>query len=174
MKKKNPIFKSWVVSSHKNPSIHPPTVFSPSCLYCFWVFILLLLRAVPFFVLHLSSLTCHSLSLSLMASFSITSSPPTLHKATITDPSSSSSHAFPHRSPFVLRMPHQPHRPQTPLVLPKIQSLRNETRGFFFFSLFALLGFSCFKLLRSRPRLCFVCVIERIRDLLIWISIFHW
>ncbi|KAL2627593.1 hypothetical protein AAZV13_07G181600 [Glycine max] len=69
-----------------------------------------------------------------MASFSLTSSSPTLHKATIIDPSSSSSssssssHAFPHRPPFVLRMPHQPRRLQTPLVLPKIQSLRHKTR----------------------------------------------
>ena len=79
-----------------------------------------------------------SLSLSSMASFSLTSSSPTLHKATIIDPSSSSSssssssHAFPHRPPFVLRMPHQPRRLQTPLVLPKIQSLRHKTRGIFF------------------------------------------
>ncbi|KAG5143725.1 hypothetical protein JHK82_019420 [Glycine max] len=69
-----------------------------------------------------------------MASFSLTSSSPTLHKATIIDPSSSSSsssssHAFPHRPPFVLRMPHQPRRLQTPLVLPKIQSLRHKTRA---------------------------------------------
>ncbi|TKY59080.1 Thioredoxin M3 [Spatholobus suberectus] len=84
------------------------------------------MRAVPFHFIVcvcLLSLVCHSPSLSLMASFSLTSSSP-LHK-----PMFSSSQSLLHPLPFHLRMPHHPLHRQTPLLLPKIRSLLHESRA---------------------------------------------
>ncbi|XP_020206244.1 thioredoxin M3, chloroplastic isoform X2 [Cajanus cajan] len=59
-----------------------------------------------------------------MASFSLTSSSPLLNK-----PIFPSSHSLLHPLPSHLRMPHTPLHLQTPLLMPKIRSLRHETRA---------------------------------------------
>ena len=79
-----------------------------------------------------------------MASFSLISSPPLLPK-----PKDPFSHAFPHSTPFVLRMANQPQHLQTPLLLPKIQYLCHQTTGIclVIYLFFHASWVSCLKLL---------------------------